>query len=101
MLSHFSTTRNVSGPHLVWKASAFSRVDGGAVLDAARLLVDVRHVAAEVLQDLGALAGLGGDDGDDVDHVLSRMMSSGARPSSQKTIAFCSKSWPSASAFAR
>ena len=43
-------------------------VDRGAVLDAAFLGVHRRHVGLEILEDLVALAGLGGDDGDDVDH---------------------------------
>jgi|SRR6185295_5473278 len=77
-------------------------IDGRPVLDAASFLVDVRDVRPEMLQDLGTLARLGGNDRDDVDQgFFSRMMSSGGLPSSQKTIAFCSKSWPSASAFAR
>ena len=43
-------------------------IDRGAVLDAALLGVHGGHVGAEGCQDGVALAGLGGDDGDDVDH---------------------------------
>src|SRR4051794_5271331 len=39
-----------------------------AVFDAAGLGMHRRHIGAERLQDFLALAGLGGDDGDDVDH---------------------------------
>ena len=46
-------------------------IDGGAVLDAALLGAHGRHVGAEVREDAVALAGLGGDDGDDVDHAGS------------------------------
>src|SRR5689334_4714757 len=45
-------------------------VDRGAVLDAALLGTHRRHVGAEVAEDLVPLAGLGGDDGDDVDHAF-------------------------------
>ena len=67
-LSHFSRTTKVSGPNGVWKPHALG-VDRGAVLDAALLGVDRRHVRAELVQDGVAHAGLGGDHGDDVDHV--------------------------------
>ena len=46
-------------------------VDRGAVLDAALLGMHGRHVGLEVLEDLVALAGLGGDYGDDVNHDVS------------------------------
>src|SRR6056297_815942 len=38
------------------------------VLDASLLSVDGWYIFAECLQDFGALAGLGGDHGDDVNH---------------------------------
>ena len=43
-------------------------IDGSAVLDAAFLRPHGGDVGAEGLQDLAALAGLGGDDCDYVDH---------------------------------
>src|SRR5258708_17802196 len=43
-------------------------VDGGAVLDAALLRLHVRDVGAKFFQHGVALAGLGGEDGDYVDH---------------------------------
>src|SRR5262245_32040031 len=43
-------------------------IDRRAVLDAARLREHRGPVGGEVLQHLAALARLGGDDGDDVDH---------------------------------
>jgi hypothetical protein len=43
-------------------------IDRGAILDAAPLREHVGNVGVEILQDRLALAGLGGDDGDDVDH---------------------------------
>src|SRR5437764_432133 len=49
-------------------AHAFG-IDRGAVLDAALLRMDRRHVGVEDLQDCVAHAGLGGDDGEDVDHA--------------------------------
>src|ERR1700732_5344381 len=50
------------------KAAHAVGVDRRAVLDAAVLGVDCRHVGAELLQDRFALAGLGGDDGEYVNH---------------------------------
>ena len=44
-------------------------VDRRAVFDAAGFGVDRRHVGAEMPQHLVALAGLGGYDGDNVNHV--------------------------------
>lgn len=44
------------------------RIDRGAVFDAARLGQHGRAVGGEGFEQSGALARLGGDDGDDVDH---------------------------------
>src|SRR5687767_11824101 len=44
-------------------------IDHRAILDAAGLCVHGRHDGLEGLQERAALAGLGGDDGKDVDHV--------------------------------
>ena len=49
------------------RADAFG-IDGRAIFDAAGFGVDRGHVGAEGFQDRFALAGLGGDDGDDMDH---------------------------------
>src|SRR5436190_8450878 len=79
-------------------------VDRGAIFDAALLGAHRRNVGAERSEHFLALARLCGDDGDDMDHGSapeSRTTSSGGRPASQKMIAFCSKSAPSASAFWR
>src|SRR5262245_5438111 len=57
-------------------------VDRGAVLDAALLGMHRRHIGLEVPEDLVPLAGLGGDDGDDVDHgflLLNSVIPSAAR----------------------
>ena len=45
------------------------RVHGGAVLDAALFGPDRGDIGAEMRQDRIALAGLGGDDGDDMNHA--------------------------------
>src|SRR6266480_126134 len=46
-------------------------IDRGAVFHAALLGAHGRNVGAEDLQDRLALAGLGGNDGDDMDHCCS------------------------------
>jgi len=58
MLSHFSITRKVSSPHFLGHFRA-----------------NVPAVRAEMPEDLLALAGLGGDDRDDVDHAFSFLIS--------------------------
>jgi len=57
-------------------------VDRGAILDAALLRLDGGNVGAERLQDGVALAGLCGDDCDDVDHCLSYSVNFSLRPNS-------------------
>ena len=66
-LSHFSITTKGVGAVFRLKRGP-PRVDRGAVLDAALFGLDGGDVGAEFLQDRVAHAGLGGDDGDDVDH---------------------------------
>src|SRR6185312_6706157 len=56
------------GPELGLDRTHALGIDGGPVFDAALLGMHGRHVGAEFLEDRVALAGLGGDDGDDVDH---------------------------------
>ena len=50
------------------KLGAVLKIDGGPLLDAALFPFDRGDIGAERLQDGRAHAGLGGDDGDDVDH---------------------------------
>src|SRR5258708_38939961 len=56
------------GAVLRLEGRAGAGVDGGAVLDAALLRLHVRDVGANFFQHGVALAGLGGEDGDYVDH---------------------------------
>ena len=62
---------NGVGAEFRLKAADALGIDRGAVFDAAFLGVDRRHVGVKFLQDRVAHAGFGGDDGDNVDHVLS------------------------------
>ena len=58
------------GPELGLKASDPLGIDRRAIFDAALLGMHRGHIGAEFLEDRFAHAGLGGDDGDDVDHVF-------------------------------
>jgi TPR repeat protein len=64
LLDHHERVRAVGrGSHIL-------DIDRRAIFDAAGLGEHGRPVRGEILQDGGALAGLGGDDGDDMDHEV-------------------------------
>src|SRR5262249_31540489 len=56
------------GAELGLKAADAVGVDSGAVFDAAVLGVDRRHVGMKFREDRVAHSGLGGNDGNDMDH---------------------------------
>jgi hypothetical protein len=65
---HFSTTTKVSEPNCAKAAAAFVEVDHRFVADATRFSAHGRDVGKKGLEDAVSHAGLGGDDGKDVDH---------------------------------
>ena len=88
-LAHFSTTcrsrptlvvglgsqaRKLSSPNRVWTPAGALRIDSRDVFEAAFLGVHAGHVGLEGLQQLGAPAGLGGDDGQDVNGLHERLL---------------------------
>ena len=70
MLSHFSSTTKVSGPYLVCIDGAGSASIAGPYSMHPFSARTAGDVGAKVLQNVFPLAGLGGDDGDDVDHAF-------------------------------
>jgi hypothetical protein len=66
MLSHFSTTTNVSGPNLANGPPSTSTVAPYSMQPFSACTAGT--LSLKFFRTLGALAGLGRDDGDDVNH---------------------------------